>query len=210
MDGRHRGGQRALTAQGEAVAETGPLNLLILEDNPVIAWQLSEDLSALGHRVCGPFSTLDAARGWEGPLDGAIVDIAIGDDRSYAYVGGLLDRGVAVVFYSGLEVQPMAGGLERVPRCAKPAPTSQILDTLLKEWGQQRRQRRILAQIVGWRRMALEICGTQDLGDKLLEEVLEGAIRHYESCTGPREDPEILIRRELQNLWHLWNRARLA
>lgn len=198
--------------QDQAPVPEAPLRLLVLEDNPVIAWQLAADLTALGQRVFGPFTTLEAACAFDGPIDGAIVDIGIGEDRSFAYAARLIDQGVAVVFYSGHAAEPVAGGLERVPRCAKPAPTSQLLATLRSQQARRRPQGyRALQRLPVWRRMARDICGDVELADQLLELAMERAIRHYETNPpAPGADPDDWLRQELSTLHGDWRRKRLV
>ncbi|RRH73211.1 response regulator [Falsigemmobacter faecalis] len=178
----------------------------------MIAWQLAADLTALGQYVCGPFTTLEAASAFDGPLDGAIVDIGIGSERSFAFASRLLEQGVAVVFYSGSAGEPLAGGLERVPRCAKPAPTSQLLETLRRQQaGRRQRRMRVLQRLPAWRHMARDICGDYKLADHILELAMERAIRHYETSPPEAgEDPDQWLRQEVSALFGDWRRQRMV
>lgn len=208
-------GLTSQTVAGPALAgSAGPnpaLRLLVLEDNPLIAWQLAEDLTSLGQVVCGPFTTLEAARAWEGPLDGAIVDIGIGSELSFAFVARLIEQGLAVVFYTGSAGNAVAGGLSHVPRCAKPAPAGQLLHMIRSQLSRHRAaERDILVRLTEWRQMARTLCGDGLVADQLLEIALERTIILYEENAICDEDPQVLLQLELEALLAERRSRRLA
>lgn len=86
-------------------APVGELTLLVVEDDPQAAQDLTEALVEAGHRVVGPFHDGDAAEAAAGlhALDGALLDINLsGETDGVALAGRLRDRwGVPVIFLSG-------------------------------------------------------------------------------------------------------------
>lgn len=88
-----------------AVAETTALTLLVVEDDPDAARDLTETLTEAGHNVVGPFHDGDAAEAAAGlhALDGALLDINLSGATDGATLAGRLKTrwGVRVIFLSG-------------------------------------------------------------------------------------------------------------
>lgn len=86
-------------------APVGELTLLVVEDDPQAAQDLTEALVEAGHRVVGPFHDGDAAEAAAGlhVLDGALLDINLsGATDGVTLAARLKDRwGVPVIFLSG-------------------------------------------------------------------------------------------------------------
>jgi CheY-like chemotaxis protein len=76
--------------------------ILIVEDEPLIAILAQEWLIELGHTVVGPahhlHTGLELARS---PLDGAIIDVSLGDSSGYPIAKLLADQGVPFAFATG-------------------------------------------------------------------------------------------------------------
>jgi DNA-binding NarL/FixJ family response regulator len=77
--------------------------ILVVEDEPIVAMCLEDMLHSFGCEVIGPAARLDEGLtlAASGPLDGAILDVNLGDARSYPiadYLGGLA---VPVLFATG-------------------------------------------------------------------------------------------------------------
>jgi DNA-binding LytR/AlgR family response regulator len=98
------------------------LNILIVEDEFLIAMQLTRMIRDLGGRVLGPVSTVIAGTELlqKSAVDGAVVDINLGKESSASLAEELLARGVPVVLTTGYSVDMLPESLAQLPRIAKP------------------------------------------------------------------------------------------
>ena len=91
-------------------AEPHP-TLLVVEDEPVIAYDLEDMLTGLGYRVLGPVTTL--AEGLElaeaETLDGAVLDANLTDGTSLLIAERLKERGLPFVYVSGYDRRTLEG-----------------------------------------------------------------------------------------------------
>ncbi len=92
-------------------AELDGLRVLVVEDDFDVAESLKVMLSVLGCHVVGPASTSDEACRLvkEGPVDVAILDIALSPGTSAPVARSLLYRGCPFVFVTGF------GNIEMLP-----------------------------------------------------------------------------------------------
>ena len=107
--------------------------VLIVEDEFIIALDLSETVRDLGYKVDGPYAdkenafvAIDRAM-----PDCAILDVNTADGEVYPLADALADAGVPIIFHSG-RVSP-AEVLERYPQaraCAKPCPPGHLVELL--------------------------------------------------------------------------------
>lgn len=97
--------QTGVTEAGDPTAAAAPLTLLVVEDDPETAQDLTEALVEAGHNVVGPFHDGDAAEAAAGlhALDGALLDINLSGTTDGATLAARLGErwGVPVVFLSG-------------------------------------------------------------------------------------------------------------
>ena len=107
--------------------------VLVVEDEFIIALDLSETVEDLGYALEGPFadkkSAFSAIRN-EMP-DAAILDIYTSDGEVYPLADALTEAGVPIIFHSG-NVSPR-DVVERYPNawaCSKPCPPDKLIDTL--------------------------------------------------------------------------------
>jgi DNA-binding NarL/FixJ family response regulator len=98
------------------------LNILIVEDEFLIAMQLTRMIRDLGGRVLGPVSTVIAGTELlqRSAVDGAVVDINLGKESSASLTEELLARGVPVVLTTGYSVDMLPDSLAQLPRISKP------------------------------------------------------------------------------------------
>ena len=76
--------------------------ILVVDDEPLISAMTEDWLSELGHVVVGPAHNLAAAlKLAEMDLDAAIVDVALGKDKSYPLADALSARGVPFALTTG-------------------------------------------------------------------------------------------------------------
>lgn len=107
--------------------------ILLVEDEFLIALELSDSLSALGALVSGPHATLAAAKAAAQAIevDLAILDIDLRGEEVFPAALCLRERGIPFIFYTG---QPDRDILRLefadVPVCIKPADTQTIVSAL--------------------------------------------------------------------------------
>ena len=77
--------------------------ILVLDDEPLISLMVQAWLTELGHETVGPASSVGGALGLidGAPLDGAILDVSLGDEECYCVADALRDRGVPFAFATG-------------------------------------------------------------------------------------------------------------
>jgi two-component system, response regulator PdtaR len=108
--------------------------VLVVEDEFIIALDLSETVQDLGYELEGPFEgnrdAIEALDG-EGLPDCAILDVFTADGEVYPLADRLVEAGVPIVFHSG-HVTP-AEVKARYPdavACAKPCPPDKLITAL--------------------------------------------------------------------------------
>lgn len=106
--------------------------VLVVEDNPMLAYNLDDALRDSGVHVVGPALDLDSglafARGDE--LDGAVLDIDIGGRPVWPIARELRDDGVPFVFVSGDCDKGLPDDLSGAVCLSKPAGTDSILTSV--------------------------------------------------------------------------------
>jgi len=116
----------------EGSSRTAP-NILVVEDEILVALMISEMLDDLGCTVAGSAGNLhDAlALAQSSDLDGAILDLNLGGEPVYPVAEALAAKGVPFVFLTGYG----AGGVEPrfadVPTIAKPFHPSALEDAVV-------------------------------------------------------------------------------
>jgi DNA-binding response OmpR family regulator len=77
--------------------------VLVVDDEPLISMLVEDWLTELGCEVVGPAASvadgLELARGTE--LDGAILDVNLGNETCFALADALRSRGVPLAFATG-------------------------------------------------------------------------------------------------------------
>jgi hypothetical protein len=73
----------------------------------------------------------------EEPLDGAVLDIHLGEERVYPVADALIDRGIPFVFLTGYDALVIPETYAGAPRCEKPVDTALLL-RVLAEVGRER------------------------------------------------------------------------
>jgi CheY-like chemotaxis protein len=108
-------------SQGSVGALAGR-RILIVEDDPLIGLLEEDLLLGLGCEVVGPAGGLAEALALAGPfdLDGALLDVNLGDDQVYPVAAHLAKRGVPFVFVTGYGDQGLPKAFVGRPTIAKP------------------------------------------------------------------------------------------
>jgi CheY-like chemotaxis protein len=111
--------------------------ILVVDDEPLISAMTEEWLSELGHVVVGPAHSLAAALELaEMDLDAAIVDVALGKDKSYPLADALSARGVPFALMSGYGqdgIEPRYRARSTLGKPFEYATFRQVIDQLLAE-----------------------------------------------------------------------------
>ena len=116
-----------------ALADHHRPTVLVVEDEFIIALDLSETVRDLGYELEGPFEdNKNALEAIEDELpDAAILDVFTADGEVYPLADKLAAAGVPIVFHSGHV--PPEEVKQRYPdawACAKPCPPNQLIDVL--------------------------------------------------------------------------------
>ena len=107
--------------------------ILVVEDEFIIALDLSATLTRAGAEIVGPVATLAEAqaRAAVPDLSAAILDVRLGEDNVWTVVRALAERQVPVLFHTGHG--SMKGLKSAWPGCevlVKPAPERELLTAL--------------------------------------------------------------------------------
>ena len=98
-------------------------NVLVVEDEFIVAEDMAEALREAGARVLGPVATVQAALDLiegAGALDGALLDVNLQGEKSYPVAGLLRQRGVPFVFLTGYDRTSIDPAYADAPLCEKP------------------------------------------------------------------------------------------
>lgn len=107
--------------------------ILVLEDEYLIALDMSATLESCGADVVGPFARIEEALGWierGEALDAAILDLDLRGGRSYPVADALDRRGIPFVFTTGFSVEAIDAAYRHHPRCTKPVDRRALMQAL--------------------------------------------------------------------------------
>jgi len=115
------------------MASAAQPTVLVVEDEFIIALDVSETVKDLGYALEGPYA--DKARAFHAIEDSlpdcAILDVFTADGEVYPLADALTEAGVPIIFHSG-HVTP-SEVRERYPEawaCAKPCSPDKLIDVL--------------------------------------------------------------------------------
>ncbi|AKH44246.1 DNA-binding NtrC family response regulator [Altererythrobacter atlanticus] len=115
-----------------ALSEERP-RVLVVEDEFIIALDLSETVKDLGYALEGPFAdkkTAFSALG-RGLPDCAILDVFTKDGEVFPLADALTEAGVPIIFHSGhVDAEEMRKRYPRAIACNKPCPPDHMIDML--------------------------------------------------------------------------------
>lgn len=107
--------------------------VLVVEDEFIIALDLSETVRDLGYQVKGPFANKDHALiAINDDLpDVAILDIMTADGEVFPLADALTEAGVPIIFHSGhVQQTDVAERYPEAQAAAKPCPPNRLIDML--------------------------------------------------------------------------------
>ncbi|HEX2804297.1 MAG TPA: PAS domain S-box protein [Sphingomicrobium sp.] len=121
---------------GGVVANGKERRILVVEDEELVALELSAELTRLGWAIVGPAATLSEAQSLlSKPFDAAVLDVNLRGRSVYPVAEALKERHVPFVFCTGYEMVDPEGRFPTVPiirKPAQPAAISAALADLLK------------------------------------------------------------------------------
>ena len=115
---------------------TGPQQILIVEDEPLIAMMLEDFLDVLDKRSAGTADSVASAlaRVEQGGIDAAILDVNLrGGERSPPIAAALAERGIPFVFATGGSDDSLDARFRDRPHLTKPFTmdgVARVLDAL--------------------------------------------------------------------------------
>ena len=119
----------------DSAAQTGSSNILLLEDDLLLAMDMEDYLVQTGYSIVGPFGrvadALDAIH--RNTLEGAIVDLNLHGELSFPVIELLKTQSVPVIVCSGYaELPELKSRLTGLPLLPKPWDAA-VLDRLMQE-----------------------------------------------------------------------------
>ncbi len=112
-------------------ANSEPPSVLVVEDEFIIALDLSETVQDLGLRVAGPYvSQENAFSAIESALpDLAILDVYTADGEVFPLADALTKKGVPIIFHSGhVNAAEMKARYPDALAVSKPCPPDRLID----------------------------------------------------------------------------------
>lgn len=115
------------------------LKILVVEDEFLVALDLSRMIQSLGGEVLGPVGTSAAATELlqTSKLDGAVMDIKLGNESSATLAENLASRGVPVVLTTGYATDMLPENLARMPIVSKPYNKSTFTEAVTKHFSRR-------------------------------------------------------------------------
>ena len=108
--------------------------LLVVEDEYLVATDLTQFLTALGAEVIGPAGSvgtaLDLVRRFGEGLNGAVLDVNLGGRFVFPVAEALAARGIPFVFTTGYGEAALSSQFSGVPRCEKPVDRAKLVQIL--------------------------------------------------------------------------------
>jgi len=109
-----------------------PRNILIVEDEPLIAMMLEDFLESLGHSIAATCDSVDTAMAEveKGGFDVAILDVNLKGQNVWPVASRLREQGVPFVIASGGHVDPPPAEFAAVPLIEKPYTVDRVTPAL--------------------------------------------------------------------------------
>jgi CheY-like chemotaxis protein len=117
------------------------LRILVVEDNVLTADSIQDLLETSGCEVIGPASTVASALDLiaHTALDGAVLDIHLGEELSYPVAAALIERDIPFLFLTGYEELVVPPQYRAMRRLEKPMDMRQLAEIVTSSFGQPSR-----------------------------------------------------------------------
>jgi CheY-like chemotaxis protein len=117
-----------MTTKSPVSAKISTKRVLVVEDEYLVAMDMSTYLEAAGAQVVGPASNVNAALEVleRTELDGAILDVNLHGEMAFPIADALAARGIPFVFMTGYDARMMPARFASVKRCEKPTTPEAI------------------------------------------------------------------------------------
>lgn len=109
--------------------------VLVVEDEYMIAQEIADALADAGADILGPIPRLvDAARliASEDRIDGALLDVNLGNEPIWPVLDALLARDVRLVLATGYDASAIPSAYADLPRLEKPASGKDLVRALAR------------------------------------------------------------------------------
>lgn len=109
--------------------------ILVVEDDYFFAAEMAEAVRRAGGVVLGPVPDLSGAlaiASGDGTIDGALLDISLGEETSFPIAKLLRDRGIPVLFITGYDSWFLPDELDDVPTYQKPEDADNVVRLLFR------------------------------------------------------------------------------
>ena len=107
--------------------------ILVVEDEYLLAEELTQELADLGAFVLGPVASVDTAVALlerEAAPDGAILDVNLGGEPVFPLADHLIARGIPLIFTTGYDPATLPARYLHVPTCSKPFTTARVTEAI--------------------------------------------------------------------------------
>jgi DNA-binding response OmpR family regulator len=113
---------------------TGEPRILVVEDEYLLAEDISQALSKAGRKVVGPFATIaEAMESLEkAPVDGAILDINLRGEEVFPLASELRRRHIPYAFTTGYGEETLPDEHRDAPRWQKPFEPADMVHAFLE------------------------------------------------------------------------------
>ena len=107
-------------------------NILIVEDEYLIAAEMAEAFEECGAQIVGPVSSVEEACDCIGQssLDAAVLDVNLRGEKVFKVAELLLERGIHFVFTTGYDEDALPEPYRSAPRIGKPADPQDVIRAL--------------------------------------------------------------------------------
>lgn len=114
-----------------ASAELRGCRILIVEDDYLVAQAVALLIEEAGAKAVGPIGSVPEAIEFLNeraePLDCALLDVSLRQEKSYPVADALSARQIGVVFATGYGSDALDSAYQHYPRCEKPFTTKALL-----------------------------------------------------------------------------------
>ncbi|TYP65875.1 response regulator receiver protein [Stutzerimonas stutzeri] len=158
------------------------MRILVVEDEFLIAEQLSRDISNLGDTVIGPFSDIGDAMCslTSADAEAAILDVRLGAQTSFCIADQLSLQEVPFVFLTGYTARDVPDRFSQTVIHAKPSPTRSLLLQLHAQrlrFGDADGVQEVMVDMLSYVRL---VASDAAAAERLVERVMLQAIRAIE------------------------------